>query len=330
MASTFDLHGFGLQVVSQDERLAGVVHSLLHPFQTAPSARADFSLSLSIQETPLPPADPSMEVTWQALLPGGWPIVCRRSGGCRQIEVGGAVRADLHLDEGRAVFCVQTAGLSCLLECLVLALCNILGHSGRHVVHAASLFLPVGSKRKAVLLSGSSGAGKTTTALALARAGLCLMTDDATFLQRSAPGAPPRVWGLPAPFKVHRATLELLPWLKDLPVYEGRSQEESGLAPAAMNAHVGQAEAEAGLILFLEPRNDREHLLWPIDKKLAVERLTRENVRSPDAAAQSTAGQAFGALVDLVRHSRAYGLSPSPRVESLYELIRPLLERPAC
>jgi hypothetical protein len=124
--------------------------------------------------------------------------------------------------------------------------------------------------------------------------------------------------------------MELLPWLKDLPVYAGRSQEEFALSPSAMNAHGGEAEALPSLILFLEPRNDAQHLLQPIDKSLAVERLTRENVRSPDGAAQAAAADAFGAVVDLVRHSRTYRLSISPRVDTLHEVIRPLLEQPPC
>jgi hypothetical protein len=329
MISTYDLHGFFLGVAAGDDRPAGVVGSILGPFQAAPSAAADFSLALFMQDAPLSPPGPEMEVTWQGILPGDHLIVCRRAGGHRQIEIAGLVRADLFLDEGRAEIRALPAGLNCLLECLVLSLCQILGRWGRHVVHAASLFLPVGTGRRAVLLSGASGAGKTTAALALAHAGLCLMTDDATFVQRTPAGGPPRVWGLPLPFKVHRRTLELLPWLSDLPVRAGRTREEFALSPAAMNAHVGEAEAQPSLILFLDPRNEVEHVLEPIDRASAVERLTRESVRAPDADAWAAAADSFGAVVDMVRHSRTYRLSISPRVETLHELIRPLLEQPA-
>jgi hypothetical protein len=94
-----------------------------------------------------------------------------------------------------------------------------------------------------------------------------------------------------------------------------------------MDGHAGRTRAEPGAVILLEPRNEKEHRLLPVEKNIAVERLVRESVRAPDQASHPVAADAFGAVADLVRRSRTYSLSPSPHLESLHELVRPILER---
>lgn len=84
-----------------------------------------------------------------------------------------------------------------------------LDSAGQQLVHAAALVRPGGSG--AILLAAPSGAGKTTTALALAQQGFGLMSDDGAVLCPGAGGV--GVWGLPRCPKVHRATAALLPAL---------------------------------------------------------------------------------------------------------------------
>ncbi len=57
-------------------------------------------------------------------------------------------------------------------------LCDLLARAGHYVFHAACLLAGKG----AVLVSGPSGIGKTTTALALAGQGMAMVTDDASFI----------------------------------------------------------------------------------------------------------------------------------------------------
>jgi hypothetical protein len=74
---------------------------------------------------------------------------------------------------------------------------------GVHLIHAAA----VGNGAEGVLLLGSGGAGKSTTALACLRAGMALVADDYTLIR---PGSPPTAHPAFAIAKAAPASLELL------------------------------------------------------------------------------------------------------------------------
>jgi hypothetical protein len=74
---------------------------------------------------------------------------------------------------------------------------------GIHLIHAAA----VGNGADGVLLLGSGGAGKSTTALACLQAGMALVADDYTLIR---PGAPPTAHPAFAIAKAGPAALKLL------------------------------------------------------------------------------------------------------------------------
>jgi hypothetical protein len=78
-----------------------------------------------------------------------------------------------------------------------------LARHGVHLIHAAA----VGTGTDGVLLLGSGGAGKSTTALACLQAGMALVADDYTLVR---PGAPPTAHPAFAIAKAGPAALELL------------------------------------------------------------------------------------------------------------------------
>jgi hypothetical protein len=78
-----------------------------------------------------------------------------------------------------------------------------LARHGTHLIHAAA----VGTGADGVLLLGSGGAGKSTTALACLQAGMALVSDDYTLIR---PGAPPTAHPAFAIAKAGPASLELL------------------------------------------------------------------------------------------------------------------------
>ncbi len=78
-----------------------------------------------------------------------------------------------------------------------------LARHGVHLIHAAA----VGTGADGVLLLGSGGAGKSTTALACLRAGMALVADDYTLVQS---GAPPTAYPAFAIAKAAPASLKLL------------------------------------------------------------------------------------------------------------------------
>jgi hypothetical protein len=206
-------------------------------------------------------------------------------------------------------------------------LCEFLGRQGRHVIHAGSLVLKRGRRRRAVLLSGVSGAGKTTASLALTGAGMELMTDDSTFVGPGRNRSDLRVWGMPTRLKVLTRTLDLLPWLQELPRQPGRVRTEFSIDAALLAPPGPRRTAEPGAIVFLDARNDHAHRVEAIDKTTALTRLVRENVRAYDRTAEGPAGRAFVALANLVRVSRTWRVSLCPDLESLYDVIAPLVER---
>jgi hypothetical protein len=193
------------------------------------------------------------------------------------------------------------------------------------VVHAASL----SADDRAVLLAGPSGAGKTTTALALARSGMRLMADDASFVGRDGLAASSKtlaVWGLPRPCRVHKKTLAMMPWLDGIPRRRALLDAEFLIDVTTLSPNYIPRKAKPGLILFLDRRNRQGHRLRPVDKVTALIRLARENLRVISPAAHGPAGRTFEMLAELVEQSDTFALSVGPRLDTLFDKIVPLLK----
>jgi hypothetical protein len=122
-------------------------------------------------------------------------------------------------------------------------------------------------------------------------------------------------------------TLDLLPWLQEYPRHPGRVRGEFSLDAALLAPPGKRRSAAPGAIIFLDARNDHEHHVEEVDKTTALTRLVRENVRAYDRTAEGPAGRAFVALATLVRQSRTWRVSLCPRLETLYDVIAPLVER---
>jgi hypothetical protein len=207
-----------------------------------------------------------------------------------------------------------------LLEtCFLPVLCDYLGLTGHHVIHAASLCVQNDGQRRALIVSGMSGRGKTTLALALAGAGLGMMADDMTFYQPATENRPGQIWGIRTRCKVHTRTLELLPWLRDLPAGGASLNGERLVDSRSLQPATTGLAAAPGVILFLNPRNSEAHRIEPVDRVTAITRLTRENIRAVDQRREALAGRAFEALTELVRSSRSFQASLCPRLEELPE-----------
>jgi len=125
----------------------------------------------------------------------------------------------LHVGEGEALHCVADARRLAPND-IAYPLSEILGwwmsRSGCYLVHGAA----VGTARGGVLLAGSSGAGKSTSALTCQRAGMRFAGDDSVLVQTE----PPVVF---SPYRSARADRELLARYRDvLPRLEEPSGDE--------------------------------------------------------------------------------------------------------
>ncbi len=315
----YNVHGMRMTVEAQSRSLLGVIDSLLGDYAGVTGHSDGFWVSLEYGQIPTE-TSPELQDFWKGVLPDGTRMVCRSGLNRRQIDIPGQVRADIDLGRGVARFVVNPNIKTGLLEtCFLPLLCDSLGLTGHYVIHAASLFVQVGGRRRALIVSGMSGAGKTTMALALAGSGLGMLTDDMTLYQPATANQPGQIWGIRTRCKVHARTLEMLPWLRDLPAGGASLNGERLLDSRSLKPATAGLTAAPGVILFLNPRNSEAHRIEPVDRVAAITRLTRENIRAVDRRREAVAGRAFEALTELVRSSRIFQASLCPRLEELPE-----------
>lgn len=320
----YDLHGMRMTVEAQSQSLLDVVDSLLGAYPGVTGRPDGFRVSLDYGQTRTEP-DPELQDFWKGTLPDGTRMIFRGGLNRRQVEMPGHVRADIDLAARVARFVASPNIRTGLLEtCFLPLLCDSLGLTGHHVIHAASLCVHIGGQRRALILSGMSGAGKTTLALALAGTGLGMLADDVTFYRAATANHPGQIWGIRTRCKVHTRTLELLPWLRDLPAGSTSLNGERLVDSRSLKPATTGLTAAPGIILFLNPRNTEAHRIEPVDRVTAITRLTRENIRAVDRRREAVAGRAFEALTELVRSSRIFQASLCPRLEELPERLAAL------
>ena len=141
---------------------------------------------------------------------------------------------------------------------LFIGLMVALRHFGLFHMHAATVVVPQGPSG---LIVGQSGAGKTTTALALVRAGWSYLGDDSLLL-RQAPDRRVDLLGLPLDFHLANATAGAFP---DLSPHLGEFIHENvpkrRLDPrAAGSRRLDHAQAPAAIVLPTIVRQPRSSL----------------------------------------------------------------------
>lgn len=200
--------------------------------------------------------------------------------------------------------------------------------TGQTLVHAAALRLP--RQDRAIVLFAPSGAGKTTTSLALALQGFGLMSDDATVLagDGDAGAQTTHVWGLPRPPKLHWRTAEMLPEIGRLVGPNWNDDGEQGLANSALRSVVefipGRVFPLAALVL-LGRRVAGAHLLRPVPKADVLVHFAMDNVsRLPDGIGGEDLAR-YSRFANLVRESPAYELNVGSDLSTLGETIAAVL-----
>ena len=320
----FDVHGLYIAVEADAPALLKPVQAAIGAYAAPPGPEA---FCLRVRYAPQLPTPAELPEFWRGALPSGNRLIFRCNPRRRQIEVVDQALAEVDFSQGWAEFVVRPGAEACLLEACVLPwLCDILNDRGHYVVHAASLFLDRHPQRKAVLVSGPSGSGKTTVGLCLAGEGFGLLADDMTLFSPSTPHGGAQIWGIRLfRCKVHPQTIQMLPWLADLPRRGGIRGEEVMVDVQQAVAPTTGVTASPGLILFLNARNPWQHQVHPVDKTRALARLVNENVRAYEKTRDGSAGRAFAAMAELVRQSDAFEVSLCPRLQELGELVRGLL-----
>lgn len=192
---------------------------------------------------------------------------------------------------------------------------------GQQLVHAAALVRPGGTG--AILLAAPSGAGKTTTALALAQQGFSLMSDDGAVLCPGAGGV--GIWGLPRRPKVHRATAALLPALAS---GLGGDWDAAGEQPLDLARISGLGVAPPGLVLPLEA------LVWlggrraggtrcePMARDVFLSGFAADNLNRGTTGVPQHHLRRFVAMSRAVGHAPTYELQVGDELADVGEALR--------
>jgi hypothetical protein len=210
----FDLHGVRI-TVEADPVVVAALETRFARFPRANMAASDLTITYravadAAHHVVSPPPSTARSVYRS---PAG-DVVCYDDEGDRlSIVRGDRLRLQYEPARGRAVVSVvETAVESRLLAHALptLVLMEALRRRGRYGLHAAAVALD----GKGLLLAGDGGTGKSTMALALARAGFGFLADDLVFLTHDEHGL--CLLACPEPADCTPRTARLFPELADL------------------------------------------------------------------------------------------------------------------
>jgi energy-coupling factor transporter ATP-binding protein EcfA2 len=188
------------------------------------------------------------------------------------------------------------------------------------MVHAAGLAVA----GRGLLVAGQSGAGKTTLALALLRAGFDFLADETVFLAGEKNAL--RILAFPDEADVTAQTLGFFPELhrlmrspkpKERPKQAFCSTRAYGVAPCW--------DCVPEIIVFPQPAGCHQSILTPMPKAEALMQLVCNVVRTESRSSQAH----LDALAGLVKNSRCFRLQTGRDFDRLPALLRSVMDEPA-
>jgi hypothetical protein len=324
MQRLYDLNGILLAVVA-DEQDVGFLDPILAPLAVGTETSPDWTVSVHIADRiELPEAS---DTIWRGPLPEGLESVLSERDGRRSLTVIGQCTMTHQADSHSTLIQVAAAETNGIRGTAAFWLIDeILAERGQFLLHGACLVRP--GTEEAIAIFAPSGTGKTTTALALARNGLALATDDALVLENTKAGS--LIWGIPRAIKVHQRTAGFLPWLR--PVLKAWEGEEQALALAEVEKVVRCASAtrrRCTAVVVLAKPNAVDHRLDRIAKADALTFILSDNVRKAPAGVDVNGQATFAAAALLVTRTPTFVLSVGPDPGSLHpDLIFAMIRSP--
>ena len=309
VSRAYDLNGVTLAIAAATEQQAAFLDPILAPLRCQVPPAPDWIASISTTEMIEPPSSGAR--IFEGPLPEGLFSIMVEDGDERILVVPGhfAMRfrrsirtVEIDVVPGKEAELGGTAAFWMIDDLLPV--------HGRHLLHGAMLVDPVTERSIAVF--APSGTGKTTTALALARAGLGLAGDDALVLDASKGGF--GLWAIPRKIKVHRRTAALLPWLA--PILSDRwSQDEQAFDLQTLSTLIPLAsprQRKVELVIALAPPNDTGHAITAIPKPEALAAVVCDNLRIAPNGVDRDNAAAFAALAGFIAATNVVSLSVGP------------------
>jgi hypothetical protein len=325
MESWFDLNGARLQVLAEDSALLEPLLPYLHELRAEAAQDAAFVLSIARQADLAPPA--GAEPVFDGLLPEGVRGQQLMEGdGTRWVLVPGDIALRIAPNRAAAHIAVRPGCEKRIGGTVgILAIDTALRWAGQHLLHAAALQLP--GTRDAFVLLAPSGAGKTTTSLALAHDGFGLLADDASIVMpRSAgsDGGRPRVWGLPRALKVHRRTAGMLPRVGALLSDRWNSDGEQVLTRQALRGVVDAPPPRTCTLIaavVLGPRVGGCHEMRTVRRSELLAHLAADNIFKSSRGVLSDDLKRFESISRIVADVGAYELRVGSELATLAQSV---------
>jgi hypothetical protein len=312
MEACFDLNGAGLRVLADDSALLDPLLPYLGELGAQPGMRSSFLLDVTRKAHLDPP--PEAELLFDGPLPEGPSSqLLVEPSGTRWLVVPGQITLRIAPDAPTARMSVRPGREALIGGSVGIHLIEtVLRRGGQHLLHAAALQQP--GREGALLLFAPSGAGKTTTALALALDGFGLLADDASVIipASTAAAGHHRVWGLPRSLKVHQATAAMLPRIGALLADRWNREGEQVLTRHALRsvADVGAPRPRRlAAVVVLWPRVSGGHQIVPIKRSDALVQLAADNVFRAPRGVLADGLQCFDSLSRIVSDVATYKLS---------------------
>ena len=322
LTHTYSLYGLGV-AVSGDAALLAALNSRLRQMPpdgaTAPALAFEFqTVRDAANHTVEKPRGPGRLVYEPKV---GGQVLHFDSRDQLYIEIGERVRALCDPAGGHTrVSIVQGAGDGLWLAShplLTLPLMEALKRRGQYSLHAAGLSL----NGRALLLAGGRGAGKSTLAITLLRAGFGFLGDDIVFLSRDDDGL--RVSAFPDEIDVTDETVKLFPELRhlaDRPRTPG-SPKRQFRAEDVYRSNVVWESRPAALV-FPGVADSDSSRLEPMDRDEALLELAPNVLLTEPSSSQAH----LDALAQLIRESECYRLRTGRDLDALPRLLRGLAE----
>jgi hypothetical protein len=320
----FDMFGAGLGIVAPGPGWHAPFIRMLGRFQTEPAASDGFRLVF--REDACPEVPGTIPMTWEG------DFLEKRFGRVYEtdmieiIEIVGHGFVAIDHRTARAEAVMKAGSEEAFAFTPVMNVLDAaLKAAGMNLLHGACLTMPNGSG--ALAICAPSGFGKTTTALALARGGFGLVSDDASVI--GADGL--FIWGLPRRLKVHRETAAMLPWIGNLP----DAWNEEGEQPVSMDtlrdvASVAEPRpTPLAAVILLGARSDDDHRLTRLSKSEALVRIAQDNVSNSAIGVKAWNRRHFDTVAAMLRSAPVLELRAGPLLDTLPLAVDAALSRAA-